>query len=86
MHPGQYSDYFLAGSQDNNSIQFDSYEIDRTRAVLGGDGMYCHIDQNDPQYQLASSQFGNYALSNDGQPPVVGNIIVGILANHRVKL
>jgi len=66
MHPGEYSDYFLAGSQDNNSIQFDSYEIDRTRAVLGGDGMYCHIDQNDPQFQLASSQFGNYALSNDG--------------------
>ncbi len=66
MHPDKYSDYFLAGSQDNNSIQFDSYEIDRTRAVLGGDGMYCHIDQNEPQYQLASSQFGNYALSNNG--------------------
>jgi len=66
MHPDEHSDYFLAGSQDNNSIQFDSYEIDRTVAVLGGDGMYCHIDQNDPQYQLASSQFGNYALSDDG--------------------
>lgn len=66
MHPDLHSDYFLAGSQDNNSIQFDSYEIDRTRVVLGGDGMYCHIDQNDPQYQLASSQFGNYALSNNG--------------------
>jgi len=66
MHPGLYSDYFLAGSQDNNSLQFDSYEIDRTRVVLGGDGMYCHIDQNDPEFQLVSLQFGNYALSNNG--------------------
>ncbi len=66
MHPGLYSDYFLAGSQDNSSLQFNSYEIARTRVVLGGDGMYCHIDQNDPEYQLVSLQGGIYSLSNNG--------------------
>jgi len=66
MHPEKHSDYFLAGSQDNGSQQFDSYEIDNTKEVLGGDGFFCHIDQNEPQYQMVSLYYGAYALSNDG--------------------
>ncbi len=66
MHPDTLSNYFLAGAQDNGSQQFDDIGIAVTREVLGGDGAYCHIDQDDPNYQIVSLQFGSYVLSNDG--------------------
>ncbi len=66
MHPDTLSNYFLAGAQDNGSQQFDDIGIAVTREVLGGDGAYCHIDQNEPEYQIVSLQFGSYVLSNDG--------------------
>lgn len=66
FHPEAFSDYMLGGTQDNNSLQMDDSEIANARNVNGGDGMLCHIDQNEPQFQIVSSQFGNYALSTDG--------------------
>ncbi|NJL74861.1 MAG: hypothetical protein HC892_07355 [Saprospiraceae bacterium] len=66
IHPEALSNYILGGTQDNNSLQLNGSGITSARVVNGGDGMLCHIDQNEPQYQLVSSQFGNYALSTDG--------------------
>ncbi len=66
MHPDAFSNYILGGTQDNNSLQLDDSDIANARNVRGGDGMLCHIDQNEPQYQIVSSQFGNYGLSTDG--------------------
>ncbi|MEM1324478.1 MAG: PKD domain-containing protein [Bacteroidota bacterium] len=66
IHPDPYTDYILGGTQDNNSLQMNDFEIANARNVNGGDGMLCHIDQSDPQYQIVSSQFGNYVLSTNG--------------------
>ncbi|NJN78259.1 MAG: hypothetical protein HC803_07955 [Saprospiraceae bacterium] len=66
IHPDFRSDYFLAGSQDNGTHQFDNFDIDITKNIWGGDGMICHIDQTDGMIQLSSSQYGNYGLSTDG--------------------
>lgn len=66
IHPEAFKDYFLGGTQDNGSLQLDSYGIDDARTVLGGDGFYTHIDQNEPHFQLVSLYFGNYAASYDG--------------------
>ena len=72
IHPDAYSDYMLGGTQDNNSLQLDNFEIANARVVNGGDGMLCHIDQNEPQFQIVSSQFGNYVLSTDGGKSFTG--------------
>lgn len=66
IHPDAFTDYFLAGAQDNGSQQFDSYGIDVTNEVLGGDGFYCFIDQEDPTIQFVSLYFGDFSLSTDG--------------------
>ena len=67
IHPDSGSTHFLAGAQDNNSILVaGSKSVGNGRAVLGGDGFYCFIDQDNPNIQIASSQGGNWAISTNG--------------------
>lgn len=66
MHPDQFSNYFLAGAQDNGTQQFNSFEQAVTNEVLGGDGFTCHIDQDDGMVQIISLYFGDFRISTDG--------------------
>ena len=67
INPDSGSMQFLAGAQDNNSILVSgSKNVGNGRAVLGGDGFYCFIDQDNPNIQIASSQGGNWAISTNG--------------------
>lgn len=66
MHPDKYSNYFLAGAQDNGTQQFDQFDVDNTVEVLGGDGFMCHIDQNEPDTQFISLYFGEFQFTTDG--------------------
>ncbi|HHJ51379.1 MAG TPA: PKD domain-containing protein [Phaeodactylibacter sp.] len=69
LHPDTFSNYFLGGTQDNNSLQVEAEgsEPGPGYSVRGGDGFFAHIDQNQPQYQVVSSQYGNYSIStNEG--------------------
>ena len=66
IHPGIGSTYLLGGTQDNNSLQLTEAGLSSSRSVWGGDGIYCFIDQNEPDIQIVSSQNGNYGLSTDG--------------------
>lgn len=58
--------YYLAGSQDNGTQQFQSVGINSTNEVTGGDGGYCFIDQDDANYQITSFTFNNYRRSTNG--------------------
>ena len=66
IHPDAGSPYLLGGTQDNNSLQLTEPGLSPANSVWGGDGMFCFIDQNEPEIQIVSSQYGNYGLSNDG--------------------
>ena len=66
MHPTALTSYFLAGSQDNGSHQFSSGAMQGTIQVTGGDGAFCHIDQDQPQYQFTSYVNNNFYRSTDG--------------------
>ncbi len=66
IHPTSGSNYFLGGTQDNGSQQFNSAGINATTEVSGGDGGYCFIDQNNPNIQITSTVYNNYRLSTDG--------------------
>ena len=65
-HPGAYSNYFLAGAQDNGSHKFSNPGVNAVTSASGGDGCYCHIDQDQPQYQWTSYVYNNYYRSTDG--------------------
>jgi PKD repeat protein len=65
-HPAAFSNYFLAGSQDNGSHQYNNGGINATVEVTGGDGAYCHIDQNEPQFQITSYIQNEFFVSLNG--------------------
>ena len=66
LHPTQGSNYFLAGSQDNGTQRYDSPGINSTTEATGGDGGFCHIDQNNPLIQVTSFTGNNLSVSQNG--------------------
>ncbi|MCA0425928.1 MAG: PKD domain-containing protein [Bacteroidetes bacterium] len=65
VHPTN-SNYFLAGAQDNGSHRFNTAGVNGTSEVTGGDGAFCHIDQNQPSFQFTSYVYNNYYRSSNG--------------------
>lgn len=66
VHPTQGSNYFLAGSQDNGTQQFNQPGINSTVEATGGDGGFCHIDQNNPLIQMTSFTNNFFSVSQNG--------------------
>lgn len=66
LHPTAFTNYCLAGTQDNGSHQFTSGTLQNTTEVTGGDGGFCHIDQDQPQFQWTSYVYNDYYTSTDG--------------------
>lgn len=66
IHPGGTSPQMLAGAQDNGTQKFTGSGSGSTIEVAGGDGSFCHIDQDDPTIQLSNYVFNNYFVSTDG--------------------
>jgi hypothetical protein len=66
MHPTALTNHFLAGAQDNGSHRFTAGNLQNTVQVTGGDGAFCHIDQDEPQYQFTSYVFNEFFRSTDG--------------------
>ena len=64
MHPTNAA-YFLAGAQDNGTQQFGVVGGTQTQDVIGGDGAFCFIDQDNPQYQFGSYVYNNISRSTN---------------------
>jgi len=79
MNPTAYNNQFLSGAQDNGTQQYSSIGVNSTLQVVGGDGAYCHIDQDQSSYQFASYVFLNIYRSSDG-----GSSWSNIVANSNV--
>ncbi|MDX2304588.1 MAG: T9SS type A sorting domain-containing protein [Microscillaceae bacterium] len=59
------SNYFLAGAQDNGTQKFTTSGINSTAEATGGDGGFCHIDQDNPKYQITSYVYSNFYISKN---------------------
>ncbi|QQS65460.1 MAG: T9SS type A sorting domain-containing protein [Chlorobiota bacterium] len=59
------SNLFLSGAQDNGSFKYNSLTLNTGNQVTGGDGAYCHIDQNQTQYQFTAYVYNNYYRSTN---------------------
>lgn len=66
MHPGNGSDYYLAGAQDNGTQKFTTAGLNNTTSFSGGDGGFCHIDQDNSMIQISSFTNNNYRVSTNG--------------------
>ncbi|MBK7434752.1 MAG: PKD domain-containing protein [Chitinophagaceae bacterium] len=66
IHPTAFTSYFLGGTQDNGTHQFTQPTLQNTSEVTGGDGGFCHIDQDQPQFQWTSYVFNDFYTSTNG--------------------
>lgn len=65
IHPTS-TDYFLGGTQDNGTHRLNAPGLTGSVEVIGGDGGFVHIDENEPQYQFGSTTRSNYRRSING--------------------
>lgn len=66
ISPNINSNEFIGGTQDNGTQSFSSSGINETVAVTRGDGGFCHIDQDNPDFQISSSQNNVACVTIDG--------------------
>ena len=64
IHPLE-PNYFIAGAQDNGMHRLNHPGLDSSIEVVGGDGCYSAIDQNEPQYQFGSYVYNVYRRSTN---------------------
>lgn len=62
IHPAT-TNYFLAGAQDNGTHQLSNAGLGASVEVMGGDGGYTAIDQNEPAFQFGSYVYQTYRRS-----------------------
>ncbi len=60
-------DFMMGGTQDNNTIRTIGGNTYNWEPVLGGDGMYCRINQQNNNIAYAEYQWGNLFRSFDAQ-------------------
>jgi len=60
-------DFMMGGTQDNNSIRTIGGNTLNWEAVLGGDGMYCAINQQNNDIAYAEYQWGNLYRAYNAQ-------------------
>jgi len=65
IHPVT-TNYFLGGTQDNGSHKFSAAGLGGVTSASGGDGAFCHIDQDNPLVQITSYVNNNYFVSING--------------------
>ena len=59
------TDRFLAGAQDNGTHRFINPGINATTEVTGGDGGFCHIDEDNPNIQISAYTGNSYNITNN---------------------
>lgn len=64
IHPST-TNYFIAGAQDNGMHQFSNAGLSSTVEVIGGDGAFSAIDQNEPAFQFGSYVYNVYRRSTN---------------------
>ncbi len=66
VHPDNTITNILGGTQDNGTHRFTQSGINSVSTVTGGDGAFCHIDQDQPNIQITSYVYNNYYVTTNG--------------------
>lgn len=82
LHPEKGSDVFLGGTQDNGTPLFSQPGLGQTVRATGGDGGFCFIDQDNPDFMITSYIYNTWWRSFNGGNSF-GNRFVNDLSNGR---
>lgn len=56
---------FIAGAQDNGTQRYTDPGVNTTVEVTGGDGAFCHVDQDEPNIQISSFVYNSYWVTTN---------------------
>ena len=65
LHPDPEVSYYMAGAQDNGTQAMTRDSLGPAEQVLGGDGAFNHIDEEDGDIRIGAFQNGNYVYTTD---------------------
>lgn len=82
IHPAPGRNYYLAGSQDNGTQRFRQAGLANTTQATGGDGGYCFIDEENPNFQITSYVYNSFWRSFNGGSSF-GNFFINDLSSGR---
>ena len=71
LHPDEGSNVMTGGTQDNGTHRLSGAGLGASTQVIGADGGWCFIDQDNPDVRIASIQWGDFRVTNTGGPPYV---------------
>lgn len=57
---------YVGGLQDNGTLYYTGPALTINHMIDGGDGAYCFIDENEPQYMITSVYYNAYSLWVNG--------------------
>ena len=77
IHPSAARSFMAGGAQDNGSHILLSAGIGSATSATGGDGGFCHIETDEPQYIYTSYVHNNIYRSSD-----TGNTFTQIIGNN----
>ena len=66
IHANAGMQRYVGGLQDNGTLYYTGSPLTIFNMIDGGDGAYCFIDQNQPQYMISSVYYNQYTLFNNG--------------------
>jgi photosystem II stability/assembly factor-like uncharacterized protein len=81
IHPTAGFNRFVGGLQDNGTLYYTGSPLDINQMIDGGDGAYCFIDENEPQYMITSYYYNNYTLWVNGYDINMSDWSSGIFIN-----
>ena len=62
LSPVENLNLFIGGLQDNGSLLYLEQALNINSMISGGDGAYCFIDKDDPQFIITSVYYNRYYL------------------------
>ncbi len=66
IQPGNGTNVFLGGLQDNGSLQYVGDPLSLNSMVSGGDGAFCFYDKDEPNYMISSVYYNQYIIFDYG--------------------
>jgi len=72
IHPQAGKGFYLGGTQDNGTFRYFNNPVSNNDMISGGDGAFCFIDEDEPQFIITSVYYNRYYVFVNGPGDILG--------------
>lgn len=73
IHPQAGKSFYLGGTQDNGTFRYLNEHLSLNDMISGGDGAFCFIDNDEPQFIITSVYYNRYYVFTNGPGDILGS-------------